>query len=80
MTWTKTTKPTGTPYTRVNPQGKEEYDSELTYDSSVTYYDGINEGAWTGITKNPTQWFQATMTWAEATFPWGGWSKIDKPI
>jgi hypothetical protein len=64
MPWTKVSKPTGATYTRVNPQGKEEYDCDVVYDSADTYYDGVNESAWTGIPK-PTG---------------STWTKITKPI
>jgi len=56
-------KPTGSTYTRVNPQGKEEYDCDLTYDSSVTYYDSVDESAW-GKTSKPTG-----STWTKVTKP-----------
>jgi hypothetical protein len=62
--YTRVAKPTGANYTRVNPQGKEEYDSPLlTYDDLNTFYDGVNETAWSGVSK-----------------PTGStWSKVAKP-
>lgn len=52
MTWTNVAKPTGTPYTVVNPQGKEQYDqASLTYDDATTYYDGVNQLAYTNVAK-----------------------------
>ena len=52
MTYTKVSKPTGTGYTRVNIGGKSEYDqSDLTYDDSNTFYDGVDQAAYTLIAK-----------------------------
>src|ERR1044072_7038179 len=52
MAYTKIPKPTGLSYTNINPIGKEQYDqATLTYDSSITYYDGINQFAWTNVPK-----------------------------
>ena len=52
MSWTNVAKPTGPTYTNVNGPGKESYDqSDIAYDSSTTYYDGVNPSQWTGISK-----------------------------
>lgn len=51
-TYTNIDKPSGTNYTNENALGKEQYDqASLTYDSSSTFYDGVNEGLYTNITK-----------------------------
>lgn len=64
MSWTNVAKPTGTPYTNVNTQGKEQYDqANMTYDSTTTYYDGVNQGAWTDMAKPVA----------------GGWTNVAKP-
>lgn len=45
--------------------GKEQYDqADITFDSAITYYDGINPNQWTDVNK-PT-----TPTW----------TKVPKPI
>lgn len=52
MAWTNISKPTGTAYTNVNTQGKEQYDqASLTYDDANTFYDGTNMNQWSNITK-----------------------------
>ncbi len=52
MAYTKISKPTGTNYTRINTEGKQEYDqSTLTYDDPNTFYDGVNQSAWTNLAK-----------------------------
>lgn len=52
MTWTPIAKPTSTPWTSINTQGKEQYDeASLTYDDATTYYDGVNPTQWTSIAK-----------------------------
>lgn len=64
MAWTNVAKPTGRPYTSVNPQGKEQYDqADLTYDNATTFYDGVNQAAWTAVVK-PTS---------------SAWTKVVKP-
>ncbi len=64
-TWTNIAKPTGTSYTNLNPQGKEQYDqADITYDSPLTFYDGVNMAQWTDVTK-PTN---------------NSWVKVNKPI
>lgn len=65
--WTPITKPTGTPYTNTNTQGKEQYDqASLTYDDSNTFYDGANMLAWTDLAK-PTGNSAVTITVGMAT-------------
>ena len=45
-------KPTGTPYSTVNPQGKETYDqATITFDDPNVFYDGVNEAAYTNVSK-----------------------------
>ena len=85
--WTNVPKPTGTPYTNVNPQGKEQYDqASLIYDDPNTFYDGINMAAWTNIAK-PTGIFNITagmymgplgLTYSKA-FTGSPWTKVIKP-
>lgn len=56
MAWTKVSKP-NTTWTTVNPVGLEQYDqSNLTYDSATTYYDGIGVSPWTKVSKPNTSW------------------------
>jgi DNA-binding beta-propeller fold protein YncE len=65
MAYTNVTKPIGTSYTNANAIGKEQYDqSNLTYDSSVTYYDGLNFLAYTNVAKPEVAWniSRATFT------------------
>ena len=50
--YTSVPKPTGTGYTNLNIGDKTQYnDTEITYDESTIFYDGINESAWTDVTK-----------------------------
>lgn len=59
MSWVSVAKPSTTSYTTVNPMGKEQYDqASLTYDSSTTYYDGLNPSMWTDVNKpvSPASW------------------------
>lgn len=50
--YTRVSKPVGAPYTAVNAPGKEQYDDGgVTYDSSTTFYDGVNPNAYTNISK-----------------------------
>lgn len=52
MSWTNVPKPTGTPYINTNPNGKEQYDqASLTYDSATTFYDGVDQLAWSSVAK-----------------------------
>lgn len=64
MTWTKVSKPSAQTYTNSNPAGKEQYDqTSIAYDSTTTYYDGVNPNQWTGVAK-PT-----TPSWTNVTKP-----------
>ena len=64
MAFTKVTKPTTRNWTNTNPAGRTQYDqSNITYDDSSMFYDGLNPNAWTGITK-PTS---------------SVWTKVAKP-
>ncbi len=50
--YTKVPKPTGTGYTNLNIGDKTQYDdTEITYDDSNVFYDGIDNSAWTDVTK-----------------------------
>lgn len=52
VTYTKISKPTGPTYTNSNPIGKEQYDQpDIIYDSATIFYDGINQSAYTNISK-----------------------------
>lgn len=91
MSWISIVKPTGTPYTNVNSQGKEQYDDPLViYDDADVFYDGINQTAWIDVSK-PTgpegyfdvMWSDMSMEWGDAGDSWGsagGWVNIPKPI
>jgi hypothetical protein len=64
MSWTNVPKPNAQSYTNLNPMGKEQYDqSDIIYDSTTTYYDGVNPSQWTDIAK-PT-----TPTWTNVAKP-----------
>ncbi len=63
--WTDVSKPGAQSYTNVNPLGKEQYDqSNITYDSATTYYDGVNPAQWTDTSKPGAQ----------------SWTNIAKPV
>ena len=84
MSWTNISKPTGSSYTRVNPVGRENYDqSDITFDSTTVFYDGVNQAAYTNVLKPITgdTWAQAIYTWASATRPWQSpsWNLLNKP-
>lgn len=50
--WTSIPKPTGRPYTNVNPDGKTQYDQgSITYDNPNIFYDGVDLMAWTDVPK-----------------------------
>lgn len=64
MAWSNVSKPGAQTYTNVNPQGKEQYDQpDLSYDSAITYYDGVNLAQWSDISKPVSSL----------------WTKINKP-
>lgn len=51
-TYTKISKATGTPYTNVNSQSKEQYDDpNVLYDDPNAFYDGANLALWSDISK-----------------------------
>lgn len=58
MSWSNVTKPTNTSWTNTNPGGRTQYDqSDITYDSSSMFYDGIDYNAWTDVNKpNASSW------------------------
>lgn len=63
-TWTKIAKPGAQVYTSLNPTGKEQYDqTDITYDSATTFYDGVNPTQWTTVVKPTTS----------------AWTKVAKP-
>ena len=50
--YTYLAKPTGTPYTNVNFQGKEQYDqSNILFDDPLIFYDGVDIDAWINLAK-----------------------------
>lgn len=52
MAWTNVAKPGAQNWIDSHPQGKEQYDeSTVTYDSTDTFYDGVNPGQWTNVAK-----------------------------
>lgn len=56
MSWVSIAKPSIQAYTNVNVGGKEQYDqSDITYDSATTFYDGTNPGMWTDVSKPSAQ-------------------------
>lgn len=62
--WINVPKPNTSNYTNTNPQGREQYNqSDITYDSATTYYDGINPNQWSDVTK-PT-----TSAWTNVSKP-----------
>ena len=84
MSWTNVAKPTGTTYTNVNPQGKEQYDqSDVIYDSATTYYDGVNTNQWTDVSKPSYSltWNQLPIAWKNYNNTWGSptWTSVNKP-
>ena len=50
--YTYISKPTSSTYGTSNVAGREQYDqSNLTYDESTVFYDGVDENAYTNIAK-----------------------------
>lgn len=87
--WTNVAKPGPSTWTDEHPQGKEQYDeSNITYDSADTFYDGINPMQWTDVPK-PTGYIllRAGMatglimppTYAGNTVTDDPWVKVPKP-
>ncbi len=91
--WTTLPKPTGTPYSNVNPAGKEQYDqASITYDDPNVFYDGGDPSSWTDILK-PSGGGGGTILIGMATglimpptystshtIASDSWTKINKPI
>lgn len=51
-TYTNVAKPTSSVYSNQNPVGKEQFDdSNITYDSSTVFYDGVNQTAFSSLAK-----------------------------
>ncbi len=51
-TYININKPSGTGYTNINGQGREQYDqASIMYDDPNVFYDGINESMYTNVTK-----------------------------
>lgn len=64
MSFTKVNKPTTSSYVKVTPLGRETFDDpNVTYDSPTVFYDGVNQSAWTKLSKPATS----------------NWTKISKP-
>lgn len=50
--YTYIAKPSAGNYTNINVQGREQYDQpNLTFDDSNTFYDGVNQNAYTNVAK-----------------------------
>lgn len=84
MSWISIAKPTGSNWTRVNPQGREQYDdSSVMYSDSNVFYDGVDTSAWTDVAKPTTllTWNLATFSWDSADNPWESptWTLVEKP-
>jgi hypothetical protein len=83
MSWISVAKPTGSPYTRVNPVGREQYDDAgVIFDSTTVFYDGIDQTIWTTVAKPAGDtWNDMTMTWNANLNTWNSviWTSINKP-
>lgn len=83
--YTNVAKPTGTPYTNVRNGYPLFDDTVVSYDDSAIFYDGDSSSFYTNIPKpldSGTTWGQATITWDNATFPWGSngeYTNVSKP-
>ena len=52
MSYTFIPKPTGTNYTNVNTQGKQQYDQpDIVYDQANVFFDSVNMAAYTSVNK-----------------------------
>jgi hypothetical protein len=50
--YTYPAKPTNTSYVGISAEGRQVYDEALiAYDDSATYYDSMNENAYTSVSK-----------------------------
>lgn len=81
--YTNVTKPAGTIYTNQNSVGKIQYDQvDILYDDTGTFYDGVNEGLYTNVTK-PAPGGYGNYTWAALSISWGAvtgeWSFTGTP-
>lgn len=64
MSWITIAKPSGSIWTAINGQGREQYDqSDIEYDDADTFYDGVNNSAWTNIAK------PVSSTWTKISKP-----------
>jgi len=80
MSWISIAKPTGANYTRVNPQGRQQYDqADLTFDDPLVFYDGVNTTSWTNLSKpSGDTWNDMTMTWNANLNTWNSviWTTV----
>lgn len=52
VSWTNIPKPTGTPYTKVSYRGGEFFDdAAVDFDDPDIFFDGIDESAWTMVSR-----------------------------
>ena len=89
MAWTTVTKPTTRSWTNTNPSGRTQYDqSDITYDDSSIFYDGIDPSFWTKVAK-PTNARLITPGMATGLlmpptysrqYDASGWTKVSKPL
>lgn len=84
MAWTPVAKPSSTNYTNVNPDGKTQYDqSDIAYDDSSIFYDGVNPAQWTDVTKPSytLAWNDLPTAFQNYNSPWGynSWTHVNKP-
>jgi hypothetical protein len=89
MSWTGVSKPTGTPYTRINQGGREIYDDQnVLYDDSGVFYDGIDPLAWTNLAKpggmefltaGMTMGLLMPLTISTTTTHADRWTDVNKP-
>ena len=83
--YTNVAKPTSNVYTNLNPVGKEQYDdSGITYSSSTVFYDGVNQTAYTNLSKPTTihTWNSLTQSWSSFANQWQSpsYTPVAKPI